>query len=246
VILSQGVKIDVGRRGRVVLGHRVWLGRDTELETENSIVIGDNTSIQRRCSINGEVKIGRDCIFAPNVFVSSGSHVFRAIPHLPIREQDALVCAEGLALDDGVNKPVWIQDDCWLGINVVVCPGVTIGKGSVVGANSVVTHNVRPYTIVAGSPAREIGARLDWSPPLIIDASNEKDRVYVLSGCKAYIHNETNFFEASLDNPFLAIVCAEVKSIKICFGIKSHIKVLVGSERNLVDVYNGVFELVSI
>lgn len=54
------------------------------------------------------------------------------------------------------GKPIVIGEDCWLGGNVIVLPGVTIGKGSTVGAGSVVTKDVEPYTVVAGNPARFI------------------------------------------------------------------------------------------
>ena len=49
---------------------------------------------------------------------------------------------------------VVIEDNVWLGDNVCVLPGVTIGKGSVIGANSVVTHSIPPYSIAVGTPAK--------------------------------------------------------------------------------------------
>ena len=50
--------------------------------------------------------------------------------------------------------PITIEDDAWLGGSVVICPGVTIGARSVVGAGSVVTRDVPPDVVVAGNPAR--------------------------------------------------------------------------------------------
>lgn len=66
------------------------------------------------------------------------------------------------------GQPINIGEDCWLGGNVIVLPGVTIGKGSTVGAGSVVTKDVEPYTCVAGNPARfirkiDVGAAGDAS-----------------------------------------------------------------------------------
>jgi len=55
---------------------------------------------------------------------------------------------------------VVIEDDCWIASNSVILAGVTIGKGSVVAAGSVVTHDVPPFSIVAGVPARLIKNRL--------------------------------------------------------------------------------------
>jgi maltose O-acetyltransferase len=67
-----------------------------------------------------------------------------------------------------------VGDRVWIGYRAIVLPGVTIGEGAVVGAGSVVTRNVEPYTIVAGNPARQIGERsidlhyqLDFRPWLI-------------------------------------------------------------------------------
>jgi acetyltransferase-like isoleucine patch superfamily enzyme len=53
-------------------------------------------------------------------------------------------------------KPIQVGRNVWIGFDCVVLPGVTIGEGSVVGARSVVTRDVPPFTLVAGNPAREI------------------------------------------------------------------------------------------
>jgi acetyltransferase-like isoleucine patch superfamily enzyme len=203
--LLRGVKIHpraavIGRRGQVQLAHSVsvgagcvlradaggqvrleqgvWLARDVEIDTATRVSIGARTTVQRRCTVNGTTRIGADCILAPDIFISSGTHPFRQLAHLTIREQERRLAAEGVDLD----RPVWIQDDCWLGTHVVVAPGVTIGKGCVVGANSVVTRDVAPYSVVAGSPARVIGQRLDWRPPARVDARADTDLPYILSG----------------------------------------------------------------
>lgn len=178
VAISRGCVIRAdGSGGSVALREGVWLARDCEIETETRVEIGPRTTIQRRCSVNGTTRVGADCIFAPDVFVSSGTHPFREIPHLTIREQERQLAQQGVSLD----RPVWIQDDCWIGTHVAIAPGVTVGKGSVVGANSVVTRNVPPYSVVAGMPARVIGHRLAWSPPGRLDMAQETDRPYVLS-----------------------------------------------------------------
>jgi len=54
------------------------------------------------------------------------------------------------------ERPVTVGNDVWIGANACVLRGVTIGEGAVVGAGAVITHNVPPYTIVAGNPARVI------------------------------------------------------------------------------------------
>lgn len=164
--------------GRITVGADVWFAHDVEIETETLVSIGPRTTVQRRCTFNGTTRIGADCIFAPDIFISSGTHPFRHLPHLTIREQERRLAASGVSMD----RPVWIQDDCWLGTHVVVCPGVTIGKGSIVGANSVVLHDVPPYSVVAGGPARIVGQRLAWEPPPCLDATRPTDWPYILSG----------------------------------------------------------------
>ena len=54
------------------------------------------------------------------------------------------------------GRPIVIEDKVWIGINTTILPGVRIGYGAIVGAQSVVTHDVPPMTIVAGNPARVI------------------------------------------------------------------------------------------
>jgi acetyltransferase-like isoleucine patch superfamily enzyme len=181
-VLGARTRVIAGPDARVVFGAGVWLAADVEIETETGVQIGARTTIQRRCTVNGTTRIGRDCILAPNVFISSGAHPFRVVPHLAIREQERYL-GKTLASSGVQDRAVWIQDDCWIGVNAVVCPGVTIGKGSVVGANAVVTRDVMPYSIVAGVPARVIGARLAWNPPSEIRADRPEDLPYVVSGC---------------------------------------------------------------
>lgn len=173
------VRVDPGRLGIVKIGERVWIAADVEIQTDSEVQIREDTSVQRRCTINGSTRLGRGCILAPGVFISSGTHPFRVIPHLNIREQERRLSSDALGVDI-LDRPIWIQDDCWLGTNAVVCPGVTIGKGSVVGANAVVTHDVAPYSVVAGSPARVIGKRLDWHPPSSLDPAREEDHPYFI------------------------------------------------------------------
>jgi acetyltransferase-like isoleucine patch superfamily enzyme len=59
--------------------------------------------------------------------------------------------------EDIASSPIIIEDDAWIGFGSAIFKGVTVGKGAVVAAMSVVTKDVAPYTVVAGNPARQIG-----------------------------------------------------------------------------------------
>ncbi|WP_198413015.1 sugar O-acetyltransferase [Cryobacterium sp. HLT2-28] len=89
----------------------------------------------------GEITIGK------NVLVGPSARLYTPIHALDVGERRA-----------GYERvlPIRIGDDVWLGGNVVVCPGVTIGDGSVIGAGSVVTRDVPPGVIAVGNPARVI------------------------------------------------------------------------------------------
>ncbi|HEV2504151.1 MAG TPA: acyltransferase [Mesorhizobium sp.] len=158
VTIGARSRISLSPSAKVALSDGVWLSTDIEIETEGLVSIGARTTIQRRATVNGNVTIGKECIFAPNVFISSGTHPFRAHPDISIREQERRI-ADGTLHFEGLDRPVVIGDDCWLGTNAVVCPGVTIGDGCVVGANSVVTKSLKARGVYAGAPARKIGER---------------------------------------------------------------------------------------
>ena len=152
-------RIQISGTGRIKIGSHFYIGYNSELHVWNKqLRIGNNTSINDNCKIYGEVNIGSNCLFASNIYVSSGSHTYDHSPFLPIKAQDKLV---------GVNSPVIIEDDCWIGFGVVIMPGVYIGKGSIIGANSVVTKNISPYSICVGTPSKEIGKRIDFSNSFI-------------------------------------------------------------------------------
>lgn len=96
------------------------------------------------------MEIGDDCNFGPNVTIVTPIH-----PYLP-DERRNIRNKEGEPIHVCYAKPVRIGNDCWLGANVVVCPGVTIGNNCVIGAGSVVTKDIPDNTIAVGNPCRPL------------------------------------------------------------------------------------------
>ena len=99
---------------------------------------------------DARVTIGDDCNFGPNVTIVTPIH-----PLLP-DERRTMLDKDGKPCHLCYARPVVIGDDCWLGANVVVCPGVTIGAGCVIGAGSVVTRDIPANSFAAGVPCRVI------------------------------------------------------------------------------------------
>lgn len=154
--VSKSVSIDAENGGEIAVGDSVSFGPRTIVSTSGAIItIGANTSFFSDCIVSGMVAIGKGCLFANNVTVLSGTH--QIYGDGTIREND-----KKFQVDESNNqlKAVIIEDDCWLGANSVILPGVTLAKGTVVGANTVVTKNFPEYSILGGVPALVIGSRL--------------------------------------------------------------------------------------
>jgi len=105
------------------------------------VIIGDRTKIGLSNTIIGPVTIGNDIRLAQNITLSGLNHNYTDV-NLPIH-------AQGVS-----TAPIVIEDETWIGANVVVLAGVTIGKHCIIAAGSVVTKDVPPYSVAVGNPAR--------------------------------------------------------------------------------------------
>lgn len=179
VFIGRRTRINGQPHGKLILEDRVWLGDDCEVGVVGTVRIAAGTSLQHRSQIHGDVDIGAGCVCAANVYIASTAHRFRDTPHLPIRWQDAR-CST--LPSNTWSQPVVVEDDCWLGINVVISPGVTVGRGTVIGANSVVTRDTPPYAVMVGAPARVVGRRMAFNPPQSLLAKRPEDFPYFYAG----------------------------------------------------------------
>ena len=173
-----------GSLSGVCFGEGVYIGKDVEIAAigPGSIQIGEHTSFQDRCQIYGDIRIGAHCIFARNILVISTSHQFRKDPAWLIHDQDQKFLADMTVGPERAGYPICIEDDCWLGWGCAVMPGVYVGRGAVIGANSVVTRDVAPYEVHGGAPNRALSVRLPFDPPREISALDDRSLPYFYRG----------------------------------------------------------------
>ena len=118
--------------GKVIIGHDCHIGENSKIWSACKIEIGNYVKIAHNTTI-----------------IDNNSH-----PINPYKRRNE--CLEKDLLNLLSPKPIKICDDAWIGANCVILKGVTIGEAAIVGAGSVVTHDVEPWTIVAGNPAKVI------------------------------------------------------------------------------------------
>lgn len=124
----------------VNIEHGAFFGGGREIE------VGNNSAIGLNARISGPLAIGDDVMMGPNVSIYTQNHETENI-YKPMRLQTA------------PKEKVTIGNDCWIGANAVILPGVTIGNGVIVGAGAVVTRDIPDYAVVGGVPAKVIKMR---------------------------------------------------------------------------------------
>ena len=107
--------------------------------------------------------IGKFCQIATGVefIMNDANHQMSAVSTFPFYTLDGWDTEAPSAADMPFKGNTVIGNDVWIGQNAVILPGVNIGDGAIIGANSVVGSNIAPYTIVAGNPAKVIRKRFD-------------------------------------------------------------------------------------
>jgi acetyltransferase-like isoleucine patch superfamily enzyme len=140
-----GNVLEMLRDGRLTIGPQAFFEPGVWLTSESGrISIGGGTFLNLNVMVAAvdRVEIGEHCMLANGCVVTDGNHRFD--------DPDKPVPWQGFT----TKGPVVIGDNVWLGANVVVTSGVTIGRRSVIGANSVVIDDIPPFAIAAGAPAK--------------------------------------------------------------------------------------------
>lgn len=157
LIIEDYAEINARSSRKIMLGNRVTIGKFAIIRPGNiyggelgeGLKVGDHSNIGPYSYIgcSGYIEIGNHVMISPRVSIYAENHVFD--------EVTKTIKSQGV-----VRKNVIIEDDCWIAANSIILAGVTIGKGAVVAAGSVVTTDVPPYSVVGGVPARIIKKRL--------------------------------------------------------------------------------------
>lgn len=129
------------------IGKNVDINPMRQVEFGSNVLISKNTSITTSLSHDSKITIGNDVMIAHNVLIIGGNHKISDI-NIPMRLQG-----------EGKQGSIVIEDDVWIGAGVIVLTGIRIGKGSVIGAGSVVTKNIPRYSVAVGNPAKVVKTR---------------------------------------------------------------------------------------
>lgn len=120
--------------------------KNAQKDNNPVVSIGNNCNIGQRVSLlaGGNIIIGNNVLMASDILITSENHSIDPESNLPYMDQPLKIA------------DVEIEDGCWIGEKVCIMPGVRIGKMSVIGAGSIVTKSIPPYSIAVGNPAHVI------------------------------------------------------------------------------------------
>lgn len=163
-VIKRGNRIRMGNNVVVERGAMLWVDTDTSY-----ITIGDDSYLFSYCilkTFDGWIKIGSNCT-VNNYAILYGHGGLEIGDNVRIAAQVVIIPMNHIYEDP--DTPIWrqgikakgikIEDDVWLGAGAEVLDGVTIGRGSVIGAGAVVTKDIPPYSVAVGVPAKVIKKR---------------------------------------------------------------------------------------
>jgi acetyltransferase-like isoleucine patch superfamily enzyme len=150
VFVARSAEVSCTRElGHMELGRWVWIGSGNAIRCHEGFVrIGDKVVFGTNSTVNAylDVEIGAGTLVADSVYVTDFDHRYED-PAVPIRKQGI------------VTSRVRIEEDCWIGEKVSILRGSTVGRGSVIGSQTVVKGDIPSYSVAVGAPARVIKTR---------------------------------------------------------------------------------------
>lgn len=128
-------------------GHNVNIERKASFGCGFDVEIGDNSGIGIKCVVPSDIKIGNDVMMGPEVYILHKNHNFQRL--------DIPMMIQG----DQANKTTTIEDDVWIGRQVIFTPGRLVKKGTIIAAGTVLCKDFEEYSIVGGNPSKFIRSR---------------------------------------------------------------------------------------
>jgi acetyltransferase-like isoleucine patch superfamily enzyme len=165
---AEVIDVDLRLGKNVFIGERAVIAR---WKGDGYVELRDRVTINRDCTL--EVIEGGSIIIGPQVGIENGCVLFSALQPIIIRSRAEIApyCTfysydHGIASDKPIYEqpltskgPIVVEEDAWLGVGVTVLSGVRIGRGAVVGAGSVVAHDIPDGAVAVGTPARVVKYR---------------------------------------------------------------------------------------
>lgn len=148
-----GIRVYLWARDEITIGDNFYMGKDSQIETD--CIIGDNVIIGNKVAIVGKYDHHYQKIGVP----------IRLAPRIRDKNYDW----------KGLGQRTIIEDDVWIGYGAIIMSGVTLKKGSIIAAGSVVTKDTEAYSIYGGNPARKIADRFDCKEDLEAHIKAEAD-----------------------------------------------------------------------
>lgn len=143
----------------IEIGNDFTFGRGTVFWAPNNMRIGNNVYIGKYCTIQADIEMGNNIVMGNNVgLIGKYDHDYSKVG---VNIKDAPWIGDENYDFKGNGQKIYIGDDVWIGFGAIIFTGITIGRGAIIAAGSLVTKNVPAYSIVAGNPAKIKGYRFD-------------------------------------------------------------------------------------
>lgn len=154
-------KIIIGNKCSLQEGIRIVVNKEGSLKIRNNTLISANVNIN---SGVGNIYIGNNVMIAANTYIINNDHdIFNTL---------------SVRTSGHITKDIYIGDNTWIGANCTILKGINIGEGAIIGAGSIVTKNIKPYSINYGSPCIFVRFRFEKAELieklLLENYSNEK------------------------------------------------------------------------